>query len=213
MPNVPDRTDPEGQLAALWSLWETRHGDGVHRWLAAIVARKWPTVPATSQLVDDCVSDALASAGEALMCGREIRNLSAWVIKVAERSLRQRFENPLTYRPLDEDRLVGPPLCEGYGAAQSEQVARLRAEALAKVLAKARDVLPTIGRGQVVDVLEVFLDAVEQGVPDLPASVVADTLGISEAAVRTLLGRGAGPPPRPSAPGRSLGRPTTPRVV
>jgi hypothetical protein len=38
--------------------------------------------------------------------------------------------------------------------------------------------------------MEVLIDAVEKGVTDLPAAVIADTLGINEDAARTLLSRG-----------------------
>ena len=54
----------------------------------------------------------------------------------------------------------------------------------------ARGLLPRIGQGQVVDVMEVLIDAAENGLPDLPASSIAEQVGISENAARTLVSRG-----------------------
>ncbi len=54
----------------------------------------------------------------------------------------------------------------------------------------ARELLPRIGYGQVVDVMEILIDAVENELPDLPAADIAEQLDISAAAARTLVSRG-----------------------
>ena len=59
-----------------------------------------------------------------------------------------------------------------------------------EALRLAREMLPRIGTGQIVDVMELLIDAAEHGVPDLPAVSIAETLAISEAAARTLMSRG-----------------------
>jgi hypothetical protein len=50
--------------------------------------------------------------------------------------------------------------------------------------------LPRIGEGQVVDVMELVIDAAAHGLPDLPAAEIADALGIGEGAARKLVSRG-----------------------
>ena len=54
----------------------------------------------------------------------------------------------------------------------------------------ARELLPKVGEGQVRDVMELLIDAVEDGLPDLPPSDIAKALGIKENAARALLSRG-----------------------
>ena len=54
----------------------------------------------------------------------------------------------------------------------------------------ARELLPRIGDGQVRVVTELVIDAAEDRLPDLPASSIADALGIKENAVRALVSRG-----------------------
>ena len=54
----------------------------------------------------------------------------------------------------------------------------------------ARELLPRLGQGQVVAVMAILIDAVENELPDLPPSSIAEQVGISEDAARTLVSRG-----------------------
>ena len=54
----------------------------------------------------------------------------------------------------------------------------------------ARELIPRIGDGQIVDVMELVIDAAAQRLPDLPAASIGESLGISEGAARKLVSRG-----------------------
>ena len=163
--------------------------DGLHRRLSNALLRNWRGTEFAADFVDDCICQSLLETANALLAGRQIKNLRAYVLKAADRKLYNAVLHQRTMR--DEQQLVATrlhaPLVD-----QSEAEARSRSEefAVAKALMVARELLPHVGTGRVIEVLEVFLEAVEQGIPDLPASSVADTLGLSPSEVRSLLHRG-----------------------
>lgn len=54
----------------------------------------------------------------------------------------------------------------------------------------AQELLPKIGEGRIRDVMELIIDAAINEIPDLPASSIAESLGISSDAARSLTSRG-----------------------
>ena len=76
---------------------------------------------------------------------------------------------------------------ESLDAAERRDLAEAQRKEAIRI---ARGLLPRIGQGQVVAVMEVLIDAAENGLPDLPASSIAEQVGISKSAARTLVSRG-----------------------
>lgn len=142
--------------------------------------------------IEECVAQAVDRAYEAITQGRRIDNLGAWLWKTSENELFDLWnkyylrwvENDGDPRSLEND--IDSSLTEEERARLDELAQARRDEAIRL----ARRLLPRIGQGQVVSVMELVIDAVEQGIPDLSASDIGNALGISSNAARTLLGRG-----------------------
>lgn len=184
-----DIPPPDDLLEPLWELWSERYVDGLRHRLSNALQRNWRDSQFSRDFVDDCVSEALLDTANALLAGRQIQNLRAYALKSADRKLSRALSHQRVLRDHERHvavRLHPPPVEEPV----AEGRARREAFALSHALMVARELLPSVGTGRVIEVLEVFLDAVEQGVPDLPASTVADTLGLSPSEVRSLLHRG-----------------------
>jgi DNA-directed RNA polymerase specialized sigma24 family protein len=150
--------------------------------------RKWSgQLPRTE--IEDAVAVAVDSAYATLRQGKPIRELGAWLWKAADNEANDRWHHEYARRQDSDGETPGTAseaISDDARAAQDGLADHRRAEALRW----ARRLLPRIGQGQVVAVMEVLIDAVEKGVTDLPAAVIADTLGINEDAARTLLSRG-----------------------
>jgi len=136
------------------------------------------------------VAVAVDSAFSALSEGKAVRNLGAWLWKTAANTAQDRWRAEYVLRAGDETEI------DGLAAPDAEdECARTELEALddfrrAEAIRLARELLPRIGDGQVVDVMELVIDAVALGLPDLPASEIADALAISEGSARKLVSRG-----------------------
>lgn len=175
------------QLEPLWRLWSDHSVDGVLWKLKAALRSKWSRLP--TDLADECVSKALVDAAEALLKGHEIRNLPGWILKIAEKKAYAWYQDQKSLRE-HQDNVSISLHTERRCTGEIETYERRRKEAVTYALELAYELLPGVGRGKVLDVLEIFLEAVRDGIPDLPAQTVADTLNISPGAVRTLLSRG-----------------------
>ena len=160
--------------------------DGLKRRLQ----KQWgKSIPASE--VDECVAKAVDAACEFGSKGRSIRNLGAWLWKAAANTAQRTWRLDYSHR-VDFDRatehLAG---ADGEDMVQEREERRREAEARRKEAIRiARGLLPKIGSGQVVDVMELLIAAAEDGLPDLPASSVSEALGISEDASRALISRG-----------------------
>ncbi|MBU1211046.1 MAG: hypothetical protein KJ587_07220 [Alphaproteobacteria bacterium] len=176
------KRDPAGMLEALF---ESRFTDGLSRRLQ----KQWGNrIPRTE--LDDCVALAIDAAYDAATRGKGARDLGAWLWKVANNTASDRWTNE--YRNRDAyfggfPEVPAHPHEDATERKASDELAEYRRR---EALRLAREMLPRIGTGQVVNVMEIVIDAAEQGVPDLPASTVAEALGITEAAARTLVSRG-----------------------
>ena len=142
--------------------------------------------------VEDCVAKAVDEAYNAISQGRKIRNLGGWLWKAANNKSHDLWKKDFEYRESnfrDLDGIAGAnePTLTDEERENRDNVDQFRRE---EAIRLARRLLPKIGKGQVVSVMELVIEAVEQGVPDLSTTDIGDTLGISTDAARTLLGRG-----------------------
>ena len=158
--------------------------DGLTRRLEA----KWSQVPRTD--IEECVSGAVDGAYDAITRNRPIRNLGAWLWKAADNQANDCWRDDYSLRASKEGDLEN---IEGNVELSDEE--RVHQEDLAdyrrgEAIRLARSLLPRIGQGQIVSVMELVIDAVEQGIPDLAPADIGEALGISPDAARTLLGRG-----------------------
>jgi DNA-directed RNA polymerase specialized sigma24 family protein len=171
--------DAAGMVAAL-------QASGYLAGLVRRLQKQWPRLPRED--IDDCVAESVSGAYEAVGRGQRILQLGGWLWKVAYNKATDRWERIRLQRPADDD-LAHPgesPMDPGERIRAEEEGAQRRSE----VIQLARRLLPKVGHGQVLAVTELLIEAVEAGEPDLPAEVVADTLGITAAAARSLMSRG-----------------------
>lgn len=174
-----NRGDPVEMLDALTA---SGYLDGLTRRLQ----QKWGgSLPPPE--VDDCIAQAVDVACASVFEGRSIRSLGAWLWKVATNTADDKWRLDYAHRVYLDDASLSVGVGDGETfpeRAEGEEV--LRKEAIRI----ARELLPRIGEGQVVDVMEIVIDAAENRIPDLPASFIAEALGIQDNAARTLVSRG-----------------------
>ena len=176
-------------LQQLWDLWRNGIVDGLTRRLTAYVRRTFPYASRASEFADDVVSETFDSAVRVLSKGGVIRRVDAWFYKTAHLIAFKRIKEAEALHERGQD--IASALCPSPSDASAiaERDAR-RTELVARALTHATGLLPKVGTGQVREVMDLFLEAIRQGVPDYPPAAIADTLGISEAQARTLLHRG-----------------------
>ena len=141
-------------------------------------------------VVDDCIAQSVDAACAAASKGRSIRNLGAWLWKSADKIAHDRWKFDYANRRSFRDDTVAT--ASGGIETDREREEREEREEVRhnKAIRMTRDLLPRIGDGQVRDVMELVIDAAEDRLPDLPASSIADALGISNSAARALVSRG-----------------------
>jgi DNA-directed RNA polymerase specialized sigma24 family protein len=196
--NQPQRqTQSAGQLLAAAqaaaatknavAMVQALHVSGFLAGLKRRVQAKWSRLPRPD--VDDCVAEAVESAFAAVSGGRRVGNLGAWLWKSADNIAFERWE-----KSFDRTILLGEnsPLsaAEELHPDEREEVDAQAEHRRAQAIREARRLLGSVGHGQVRDVVELIIDAVEAGAPDLSSELVADTLGISRDAARSLMSRG-----------------------
>lgn len=167
------------------TLTASRYLDGLTRRLQS----KWGRSLPWSE-VDDCVAQAVDAACAAVSGGRTIRSLGAWLWKSADKIADDRWNDDYSRREVFDDDSV-PAASDRYETGRErEDLRELEERQRREAIRIARELLPKIGEGQVLDVMELVIDAAEDGLPDLPASSIADALGITKNAARTLVSRG-----------------------
>lgn len=139
--------------------------------------------------IEECIANSVDAAYDGIRVGKPVYNLGAWLWKVAEKNLADRWTKDYRRRHTSID-----DFAERSDTALDD-AERADADALAdhrksEAVRFARQLLPRLGQGQITDVMTLLIDAVEQGLPDFPADLVADTLGISAGSARKLLSRG-----------------------
>ena len=160
--------------------------DGLTRRLDA----KWGQIHRMD--IEDCVAKAVDEAYDAISKGRQIRSLGGWLWKAANNKLHDLWKKDFEFRDSNFQDFegiasTGESSLTDEECEKRDKLAQFRRE---EAIRLARRLLPRIGKGQVVSVMELVIDAVEQGVPDLTTTDIGDTLGISVDAARTLLRRG-----------------------
>lgn len=171
---------PDRMLAALVA---SRYLDGLTRRLE----NDWRGRLPRSE-IEDCVAIAVDGAYDAVAHGRLVRNLGAWIWKVASNKAIDRWTDDYQLRAvMESDTLSDSRADPEIDSDSAQRLAEYRAKEASRV---ARLLLPRIGQGQIVDVMTMVIDAVEQGLEDLSPSAIGETLALSASAVRSLLSRG-----------------------
>lgn len=158
--------------------------DGLVRMLRRHWAHRLPEAE-----IEECVAQCVDAAYDAIRRGKLVRNLGAWLWKVADKRLRDRWVDDYQQRGGSTDNLAGAP-DETISDEERREADAVADHRRSEAVRYSRQLLPKLGQGQVIDVMSLLVDAVEQGLPDLPSEVVADTLGISAGSARQLLSRG-----------------------
>jgi DNA-directed RNA polymerase specialized sigma24 family protein len=167
--------------AMLGALSASGYLDGLVRRLRS----KWHGLPVFE--VEDCVVRAVDSAYAFAVQGGRIRELGAWLWKTADNIAFRRNQEYETRGSAEEAENAASELHEAEAErAAAEELLDRRSEAIRLI----RQLIPQIGTGQIVDVLQMAFDAAIDGEVDLPPSEIGDALGISAEAVRSLLSRG-----------------------
>lgn len=150
--------------------------------------RQWSALPPNE--LDECIAQAVDAAFAAVSSGTTVRDLGAWLWKTAQNKAQDRWQSEYAVRSPDASALDGhtapDPEHEAERARRDQREDATRAEAIRI----ARELIPRIGDGQIVDVMELVIDAAAQRLPDLPAASIGESLGISEGAARKLVSRG-----------------------
>ena len=176
----------QGQVVAmLEALTASRYLDGLTRRLQKKWGRRLPSTE-----VDDCIAQAVDAACAAVSRGGAIRSLGAWLWKSADKIAYDRWRFDYAMRAEFDVETV--PADIGTNEIEHEKGRRQELEEVRRRegIRKARELLPRVGDGQVRNVMELLIDAVEDRLPDLPSAAIAEALGISKNAARALLSRG-----------------------
>jgi DNA-directed RNA polymerase specialized sigma24 family protein len=175
------QANPERMLEAL-------AGSGFLDGLVRRLEHKWGAKLPRIE-IDDCVANAVDSAYAAVRSGRSVQNLGAWLWKAANNMADDRWRSDYRLRHGSTEAvpdLADDAIPDVERRTRDDLAEHRRAEAIRW----ARQLLPRIGQGQIVAVMELVVDAVERGLPDMPAAAIAEAIGISADAARTLLSRG-----------------------
>jgi len=166
---------------------EALHASGYLAGLKRMLQAKWSKLPAAD--VDDSVAEAVEEAYAAVSNRRKVGNLGAWLWKAADNIANDRWDRDhAVMRQVDEaSERVGDPELHPDERRERDALSEHRRTEAVRL---ARQLLGAVGHGQVRDVIDMVIDAVEAGEPDLSPEVVADTLGISKDAARALMSRG-----------------------
>ena len=167
----------------LEALTASRYLDGLTRRLQ----EQWGSSLPSAE-VDECIAQAVDAACAAVFKGRSIRSLGAWLWKAAWNIANDKWRSDYSRRQdFDATAWSGVVEADKTDSAERQELEEAHRKEAIRI---ARQLLPRIGGGQVVDVMELVIDAAENALPDLPASSIAEALGISDNAARTLVSRG-----------------------
>jgi DNA-directed RNA polymerase specialized sigma24 family protein len=139
--------------------------------------------------VDDVVAAAAGDAFEAIRQGRAITQLGGFISRAASNRANDKWENDYLPRRSAQD------LPEGSTEDELDDCDRSRADDLAdhrrdEAVRLARQLLPNVGQGQILDVMTMVIDAVAVRDTDFCPEVVANVLAISQGSARKLMSRG-----------------------
>lgn len=138
----------------------------------------------TKEDIDECLAEAVADAFQTLSRGDPINFLVAYLLK-ATRNMACDLAI-LKPEPMSDE------LADALAADQPRHTIaerQIRDHLRVAALAHARRLLPLIGQENIRRVMEVILDAIEQGVVDLTDARIAELTDLSEETVRRLKNR------------------------
>ena len=174
-----ENKQPDGMIEAL-----TISGflDG----LVGQLSYKWDALPRFE--IEECVAQAVDSAYAAISNGRRVANLGGWLWKVAYNKASDCWHQDYAQRTSSDFKRL--PDADRLSDTERARLEELQDRKRREAIRLARELLPRIGHGQIIDVMEIVIDAVEKGIPDIPPTEIGAALGISPDAARTLLSRG-----------------------
>ena len=122
---------------------------------------------------------------EKVRAGETVRNVSAFLFKVALNKASDAYEEKMRHVPVED--MEDVPERVELGAREPRLP---RQQLIARALELARSFLPGLGQENVQHVMAFDLEAAQKGVEDLPASTLAEALGLTESTVRQCRSRG-----------------------
>ena len=161
--------------------------DGLMRILRSQWGRNLP-----EHVLEECIAYSVDAAYNAVREGRTIASLAAWMKTVARNRAADAWQGDYSLRyALEEDTLENIPNEQGRPEGNVTTCDITDDDQIRKHTVRTlRSLLPHIGQGQVVEVLEVYLDAVESDLQDITSTQIGEMLGLSPNSVRTLFLRG-----------------------
>ena len=183
--SAQEAADRGDVLAMLEALATSGYLEGLTRRLQ----KKWgDSLP--GYVVDDCVAEAVDAAFATLSQDGTIQSLGAWLWKSADRIASDRWRFDYSLRSNCNDDTLPSVQVNREAELARERLLELEEIRHGEAIRIARRLLPLVGGGQLRDVMELLIDAAEDRLPDLPASSIAQGLGISNNAARALVSRG-----------------------
>ena len=166
------------------ALFVSKFVDGLIRRLIS----RWDALPSFE--IEDCVAEVLQSAFVKVSCNGRISNLGGYLWKSAFASVdtcwRKHYKGRVT-KGIDVENYQDD---DSVSVTENEYPDELREEIRREAVRLARSLISRIGGGQIADVMEIVIDAIDKGIYDLSPQDIGDALGISPDAVRKLQSRG-----------------------
>jgi hypothetical protein len=135
--------------------------------LVTRLEKKWGALPRTE--IEDCVAFAVDDLYAAISSGTHVRDLEGWLWKVANNKADDAWRNDYRIREGCSDELP-EGADESTTDAERARLDDLAEHRRSEAIRFARGLIPRIGQGHIVPVMELLIDAVERGLPDLPAT-------------------------------------------
>lgn len=163
---------------------EYLHASGYLTGMKRRLGRNWQRLPPAD--LDDCIAEVVAETYERVAAGKRVSQLGGYLATAAHHRAQERWGRVKDHDS-ELDAVAQPQSEDG----DRRQIREQREDDLRReAIRLARELLPVIGTGQLRDVMDLLIDAVEAGEPELPADSVGEILGITAAAARALMSRG-----------------------
>jgi DNA-directed RNA polymerase specialized sigma24 family protein len=158
------------------------HSSGVLDGIARYIAAHWSDFDFADATL--FVAAAVDRFYAKISGGENVRNISAFLFKVALNKASDEYERRKQHIAIDDAGEIAAP------AGSPREAVMPREQLVLKALELARSFLPELGQENVQRVMAFDLEAVQKGVEDLPAKEVAEALGLNEDTVRQCRSRG-----------------------
>ena len=169
-------------------LFESYFIDGLHARLIAYVGREFPSLSHDKEIADEIVTKAFDRAARAISEGKKIKNISAWFYRTVHFIALDRCQREKALQN-NEETIRTSVYRDGITTLSEENDDQYE-DLIREACEIAEELLPRIGTGQVLRVMELFLKAIKVDMMDYQPKDIAEVLGIGEAQARTLLRRG-----------------------